>query len=216
MPRRLLYATSNPGKVFEMRKIMAAHGIDLLAPQDIGLALDVAETGATLEENATLKARAYLDHLDYAASTDAPIILADDTGLEIDALDGEPGIHIRRWIGRLMTDEELLSYTLERLAHVPPGQRGAQFRAVIVLATHAGGIELYEGTLRGELLTEPAPLRIPGFPFEALFYVPAWSRVLGEILMLPPAEGAAYLTHRGQAIRAALPRLRALLDVDDA
>lgn len=211
MTRRLLYATSNPGKVFEVRKILAAHGLDLLAPQDLGLALDVDETGTTLEENAALKARAYLDLVREQARGDTLIVLADDTGLEIDALGGEPGIHIRRWIGRPMTDAEILSYTLERLADVPPGERGAQFRTVIAVGTPAGEVELFEGTLRGEILTQPAPLRIPGFPFEALFFIPEWSRLLGEVYELPPAEKVSFLTHRERAIRAALPRLRALL-----
>lgn len=209
MTRRLLYATTNPGKVFEVRKIMAAHGLDLLAPQDIGLSLDVDETGVTLEENATLKARAYLDLVRERDS--ALVVLADDTGLEIDALGGEPGIRIRRWIGRPMTDDEILSYTLERLADVPPGERGALFRTVIAVGTAPESIELFEGTLRGEILTQPALLRIPGFPFEALFYIPAWARVLGEVYELPSAEKVSFLTHRERAIRAALPRLRALL-----
>lgn len=208
MTRRLLYATSNPGKVFEVRRIFSAHGIELVAPQDIGLALDVEETGATLEENATLKARAYLDQ----ARDGAYVVLADDTGIEIDALNGEPGIHIRRWIGRTMTDQEVYDTTLERLKDVPPGQRGAQFRTVVALGTPAGEIELFEGTLRGEILVDPGPPQIAGFPFEAMFYVPAWSRLLGEIYKLSPAEKAACVTHREQAIRAALPRIRALLN----
>ncbi len=208
MTRRLLYGTSNPGKVFEVRQVFAAHGIDLLAPQDIGLTLDVDETGATLEENAVLKARAYLDRVDHGAY----VVLADDTGIEIDALDGEPGIHIRRWIGRTMTDQEVYDYTLERLRDVPPGQRGAQFRTVVALGTPGGEIELFEGTLRGEILVDPGPVQIAGFPFEAMFYIPAWSRLLGEIYTLSPAEKAACATHRERAIRAALPRIRALLN----
>ncbi len=206
----LLYATTNPGKVFEVRKVLAAHGINLVAPDEIGLALDVPETGTTLEENATLKARAYFDRL--RAHPDAAVVMADDTGIEIDALGGEPGIHVRRWIGRRMTDREIIDYTLRRLASVPLEQRGAQFRTVIALATPAGSVELFEGTLRGVILLEAAPLRIPGFPFESLFYVPQWSRLLGEVHLLPAAEKAAYVTHRERAALAALPRLRALLD----
>ena len=208
MTRRLLYATSNPGKLFEVRRILAAHGIDLVAPDEIGLALDVEETGATLEENAVLKARAYLERVGNGAT----VVLADDTGIEIDALGGEPGIHIRRWIGRTMTDQEVYDTTLARLKDVPAGQRGAQFRCVVALGTPAGELELFEGTLRGEILVDPGPPQIAGFPFEALFYVPEWSRVLGEIYDLPPAEKAACLTHRERAVRAALPRIRALLD----
>jgi len=209
MTRRLLYATTNPGKLFEVRHILTPLGLSIVAPQDLGIGLDVEETGATLEENAVLKARAYLEH----ARNGAYVVIADDTGIEIDALDGEPGIHIRRWIGRRMTDQEIYEYTLERLKDVPPGQRGAQFRTVIALGTPAGGIELFEGTLRGEILSDPGPVQIDGFPFEALFYVPEWSRVLGEIYTLSPADKAACITHRERAIRAALPRIRALLNM---
>ena len=208
MTRRLLYATTNPGKLFEVRQILTPHGLPLVAPQDLGIGLDVEETGATLEENAALKVRAYLEH----ARNGAYVVFADDTGIEIDALDGEPGIHIRRWIGRTMTDQEIYEYTLEQLKDVPQGRRGAQFRTVVALGTPAGGIELFEGALRGEILVSPGPLQIEGFPFEALFYVPAWSRLLGEIYTLPPAEKAACVTHRERAIRAALPRIRALLN----
>ena len=208
MTRRLLYATTNPGKLLEVRQILTPHGLPLVAPQDLGIGLDVEETGATLEENAARKVRAYLEH----ARNGAYVVIADDTGIEIDALGGEPGIHIRRWIGRTMTDQEIYEYTLEQLKDVPQGRRGAQFRTVVALGTPAGGIELFEGALRGEILVSPGPLQIEGFPFEALFYVPAWSRLLGEIYTLPPAEKAACVTHRERAIRAALPRIRALLN----
>jgi XTP/dITP diphosphohydrolase len=208
--RQLLYATTNPGKVFEVRKILNSYGIPMLSPADIGLTLDVPEPGDSLEENAIFKAQAYLDalpHGDY-------VIMADDTGVEIDALGGEPGIHVRRWIGRRMTDQEIIAYCLERMAHVPPGERGAQFRTVIALGVPEGEIELFDGTLRGIILEQAAPLRIEGFPFESLFFVPEWDLLLGEAHQLPAAQKTQYVTHRERTIHNALPRIRELLGLE--
>ncbi|MBN1200659.1 MAG: non-canonical purine NTP pyrophosphatase [Anaerolineae bacterium] len=208
MTRQLLYATSNPGKVMEVRKIFESLGLPMQAPADVGLALDVPETGASLEDNARQKAQAYLDRLgggDY-------VVIGDDTGVEIDALNGEPGIHVRRWIGRPMTDQEIIDHCLARLADVPPGQRGAQFRTVFALGVPGGALELYDGTLRGVILPEADDLRIEGFPFESIFYVPEWDMLLGKAHQLPTAAKARFVTHRERALRAALPRIRALLD----
>ncbi|NDJ76368.1 MAG: hypothetical protein GYB65_08915 [Chloroflexi bacterium] len=215
--RQLLYATTNPGKVMEVRKVLAGEGLDVLSPADLGLTLDVAETGHTLEENATLKARAYLDAVDGEF-----VVIGDDTGVEIDALGGEPGIHVRRWDGSArMTDEAIIAYCLDRLRGVPPEERGAQFRTAFAIGITANGatagsprpdaITLYDGTLRGTILEQPAELRIAGFPFESLFFVPEWGQLLGEVHQLPPAEKARYVTHRERALRTALPHIRALL-----
>ena len=207
MARKLLYATTNSGKLMEVRRLFEAEGIPLLAPSDLGLALEVDEPGQTLEENATLKAQAYLAQVDSEI-----VVMGDDTGVEIDALDGEPGIHVRRWAGYPMTDEATIAMTLERLAGVPVGERGAQFRTVIAVGRADMPLALFDGTLRGTILEEADPLRIEGFPFESVFYVPAWSHLLGEIHRLPTAEKARYATHREHAIAAALPHIRRLLD----
>lgn len=107
---RLFYATTNPGKIFEVGKFLKPFGIDLLGPRDLGLSIEVSEEGSTLEENALLKTHAYLN-----SGVEYPV-LADDTGIEIDALGGEPGIHVRRWKdGKTrMTDQDVIEYCLER------------------------------------------------------------------------------------------------------
>lgn len=204
----LLYATGNPGKVMELRKIVAVLGLEIVAPHEIGLALDVPENGDSLEANAAAKAAAYVERL---GDPDV-IVLGDDTGVEIDALGGEPGIHVRRWIGRRMTDQEILDTCLARMAHVPPGERGAQFRTVFAVGQVDRPIALFDGTLRGEILPEADPLRIEGFPFESIFYVPEWGRLLGEVYYLPPAEKMRFVTHRERALRHALPYIRSLMD----
>jgi XTP/dITP diphosphohydrolase len=205
--KKLLYATTNPGKIMEVRKIVRSAGLDLLAPPEIGLALDVPEDGASLEENASAKARAYLERVDGNL-----IVMADDTGIEIDALGGEPGIHVRRWIGRRMTDQEIIDFCLARLADLPPERRGAQFRTVIALGTPGGEIELFDGTLRGVILPEADPLRIKGFPFESLFFVPEWDMLLGQAHLLPAEAKSAFVTHRERAVRRALPRIREMME----
>jgi XTP/dITP diphosphohydrolase len=207
--KTLLYATSNPGKVLEVRKYLQAQGIPLLAPIDIGLHLEVAENGQTLEENAALKAQAY------AQQVPPMVVLADDTGVEIDALHGEPGIHVRRWRdGRTsMRDQDIIAYCLERLRNVPAAQRGAQFRTVLALGLPEGRMEYFSGVLRGIIMETPAPLTIPGFPFETLLYIPEWGQLLGAVHHLPIEEKIrqGYLTHRERALQHALPRLRELL-----
>lgn len=205
--RQLLYATTNPGKLMEIRALFAREGLAVLAPADIGLALDVPEPGATLEENAAIKARAYLDHLDGGY-----VVIGDDTGVEIDALGGEPGIHVRRWTGQgRMSDQAVIDYCLRRLDGVPRAARGAQFRTAFAVGASPDQIALFGGTLRGVILEEPDPLRIAGFPFESVFYVPEWELLLGKMHHLPPAQKARYVTHRERALRRALPHIRALL-----
>jgi XTP/dITP diphosphohydrolase len=205
----VLYATANPGKVLEVRKYLQHFAIALLSPNDIGVTIEVAETGQTLEENAALKAKAYLSQVLHT------VVLADDTGVEIDALHGEPGIHVRRWRDRStpMSDQAIIDYCMERLQGIPQAQRGAQFRTVIALGSPGGAIELFDGILRGEIVTTPAPLNIPGFPFEAIFFISEWGKLLGDIhtLSMDDKLRQGYLTHRERAIRNAVPRLRELL-----
>lgn len=209
MTTTLLYATSNPGKLMEVRNQLAPYAMTPVSPTQLGIDIDVEETGDTLEANAILKARAYLGRLPNT------VVMADDTGVEIDALHGEPGIHVRRWKDRQtsLSDQEIIDYCLERLRAIPRGQRGAQFRTVIALGIPGGTIELFDGTLRGEIVETAAPLRFTGLPFETLFYIPEWDRLLGDLHALAAEEKQrhAYLTHRERAVQKALPRLQALL-----
>ena len=210
MTRQLFYATANPGKLAELRTLLAP--LSVLGPRDLDLTVEVEESGATLEENAVLKLHAF------AAALPSPefVILADDTGIEIDALNGEPGIHVRRWIGRRMSDAEIIEHCLSQMAQVPTDERGAQFRTVFAMATGdmvAAGTApvLVDGTLRGSILPAADDLRIEGFPFESLFWVDDWDRLLGSVHHLPAGDRAGFETHRARALVAALPRLRVWL-----
>jgi XTP/dITP diphosphohydrolase len=185
--KNLVYATTNPGKFKEVSKFFQANNLQLHLPSEYGVDLDVNETGSTLEENATLKAEAYL-----AALPSNSIVIGDDTGVEIDALGGEPGIHTRRWKGYRMEDQEIIDYCLERMEGVPIGERGAQFRTVLAVACQNREVKLFDGIFRVNIRQHPHPFRDRGFPFRPLIEV-------------------AHPTHRIHAIETALPYLRQLL-----
>ena len=203
--KQILYATTNPGKLAEVQTVLKHHSLDVIGPQDLGLTIDVEESGSTLEENARLKTKAYLQLVDRKN-----IVFADDTGLEIDALGGEPGITVRRWKGYKMSDEEIISYTLERLKDIPAGKRGAQFHTVIAVGYDSQPIKYFHGFFRGEILETPRPERIAGMPFFPLFYLPSLKTSLGEFHELPIAEQLKSPTHRELAVLSALPYLRQL------
>jgi XTP/dITP diphosphohydrolase len=208
--RPVLYATSNPGKVQEVRKYLQSFDIMLVAPVDLGITIEVEETGQTLEENATLKAQAYL------AQVPDMVVMADDTGVEIDALHGEPGIHVRRWRDRTaaMSDHAIIDYCMQQMQGIPPLQRGAQFRTVLALGHKEEPTALFDGVLRGTIVETPAPLTIPGFPFETMFFIPEWGKLLGDIHTYSIEEKLRhnYLTHRERAVKNAVLHLRKLLE----
>ncbi|SRR5258708_3136865 len=207
MLKEVLYATNNPGKIAEISKFLEHNGIKVVSPKDLGIDLDVPETGNSLEENATLKVKAYLK------ISGGRIVLADDTGLEIDSLNGKPGIHVRRWRDgeTRMTDEEIIGYCLEQMKNVAEEQRGAQFRTVVALGLPNGEVETFDGTLKGMILESPANIRVEGFPFESLFFVPEWNMLLGEVHHLPMEEKGDKIIHREKALQKAIPRVRELI-----
>lgn len=207
MNHSILYATTNPGKIFEVNRLLKTYDIKSVSPKDLGLSIDVEETGASLEENSIIKAKAY-----FSAAKNY-VVMADDTGLEIEALNGEPGIHARRWRdGKTrMTDQEAIDYCLYKMKDIPKGKRNARFRTVITLASPDNLIETFDGILEGEILEKPIPLRIEGVPFESLFYIPKWKLVLGEVHQIPVEQRQKLLTHRELAVTKALPRIRELL-----
>jgi XTP/dITP diphosphohydrolase len=185
----LLIASNNPGKVREIRDLLGPLGIATVTPADVGLQLEVPETGRTFGENAALKARAF------AAASGHPA-LADDSGLEVDALGGEPGILSARYAGEGAADEDRNALILTKLHGVPGAERTARFVAVLALA-HPGRdhIELFEGRVEGYIAEESRGSC--GFGYDPIFYLPVTGRTFGE---MDAAEKARH-SHRGQAIR---------------
>ncbi len=186
----LLLATTNPGKLREYREIFADLPYHLTSLDAQAIDLDVEETGATFAENALLKARTY-------AQISGMLTLADDSGLEIDALGGEPGVHSARWPTRDTPYTERFKLIFERLANLPPAQRTARFRCVIALANPAGWSEMVEGIVEG--IIADAPRGENGFGYDPIFYVPALGSTTAE---LSPEEKHR-ISHRGRAARAA-------------
>ncbi len=195
---KLLVATHNPGKVRELRELLADLPVEVTFPPEIGLELEVDETGATFAENAALKALAF-------ARASGLVALADDSGLEVDALGGAPGVHSARYAGPGASDADRYRRLLAALAGVPLGQRSARFRCVVAVATPAGDVELAEGVCEGEIAFEP--LGEHGFGYDPVFQVAGVGRRMAEL----PPDLKNQLSHRGRAFRAARPILESLV-----
>jgi XTP/dITP diphosphohydrolase len=193
--RRLLLATSNPHKVIEMRALLGDIPFDLVAPADLGVQLDVEEPFETYLANATQKARAY-------AEASGELALADDSGLEIDAMDGAPGVHSKRYWGEEMPYPERFALIEQRLAGLPMAARTARFRCVLVLAAPDGRLTHTEGVVEGQIARQAAGAQ--GFGYDPIFWLPERSVTMAE---LAPAEKDA-ISHRGRAARAMAAVLR--------
>jgi XTP/dITP diphosphohydrolase len=201
----LLLATTNAHKVREYEAILAGLPFRLLTPADLGLTDEVEETGATFLDNARLKARAYREAAQ--AQGLAAWVLADDSGIEVDALDGAPGVLSTRWAGPDTTAETRNRLLLERLRDVPAPARGARFRCVIVLLSPSGEEFIGDGALTGRIALAPRQRPGYGFGYDPIFELPERGLTVGEI---PPAEKEA-ISHRGQAGRQIRRRLLAAL-----
>ena len=197
MTPRLLIGTNNAHKVREVVRLLDGAGWDALVPRELGIALDVAEDGETFEANALIKARAF------AESSGMPA-LADDSGIEVDALGGRPGVHSARYGGPGLSDEERTALLLDEMAAVPDGQRGCRYVAVLALAWPGGEAETFSGTCEGELARAPAGGG--GFGYDPVFYVPSAGRTVAQ---MDAAQKDAF-SHRGKAARLVRERLIAI------
>lgn len=193
----LFVATRNPGKLRELHRLLAGLPIRALSLADAGITTDVAETGRTFQENAVLKARTY-------AALSGLTTLADDSGLEVDALGGAPGVESARWAGPQATDLDRIRLLLERLRGVPPEQRGARFRCVVAIATPGGEVYTTEGAISGQIIDQPRGSH--GFGYDPVFFIPERGRTMAE---LEPEEKNR-ISHRARALQAARPILARL------
>jgi XTP/dITP diphosphohydrolase len=159
---QLLIATHNRGKLIEYQAMFADLPLELVTLDDIGIRDDVAENGATFAENARLKATAYArpTHL---------LTLADDSGLEVDALGGEPGVRSKRYAGENKSDAERIAFLLDKLRDVPAGKRGAHFRCAIALAAPSGRLWETDGACEGEIAFDARGAY--GFGYDPIFHV---------------------------------------------
>ncbi len=194
---KLLLATHNLGKIAEYRALLADLSVQIVSLQEAGITLDVEETGATFEENAILKARSY-------AALSGLWTWADDSGLEVDALGGAPGIHSARYAGPGATDTDRWRKLLADLAALPGtadepslgADRGAwtaRFRCVVALVAPDGSVHTTEGTLEGQIV--PQPQGTHGFGYDPIFLIPEKGQTLAQL----PTDYKNLISHRGQA-----------------
>ena len=195
MTDKLLVATHNRGKVVELAELLDDLDVTLVGLDDLGITREVAETGSTFRENAVLKAEAY-------ARESGLLTLADDSGLEVDALDGRPGVHTARYGGPALNARERYQFLLQNLAGVPREAREARFRCVVALARPAGVVATAEGVLPGHIAF--APSGEGGFGYDPVFYVDEHAQTLAQL----PAGLKNRISHRGRAVAALKPRLR--------
>lgn len=200
MPK-LLVATNNPGKVREYEDLLEGLGlpVEVTYPAREGLCLDVDESGETFAENAEIKARAY------ARASGLPT-LADDSGLEVDALGGAPGVHSARYGGPGASDVDRYRKLLDALEGVPAERRTARFRCVIAIASTDGNLAVAEGACEGRI--GPASRGDHGFGYDPVFVVEGQGgRTMAELE--PSLKNR--ISHRGRALMAARPLLLELL-----
>lgn len=198
MGRYLLLATHNTGKKVELADLLGDLGVDLKTPADLDLDMVVAEVGRTFEENAVLKATEYARATGY-------LTLADDSGLEVDALNGQPGVHTARYGGEGLTPRQRYERLLQVLADVPWDKRTARFRCVVALADADGLLGTASGKCEG--LISYAPAGEQGFGYDPVFFLPERGLTMAQLT----AEEKQQISHRGRAIMAIKPLLRELL-----
>ncbi len=192
---RIVLASNNKGKVREINQLLSGGGIEVVPQADFGIP-DAEETGLSFVENAILKAR-------HAAAHSGLPAIADDSGIEVDALNGAPGIYSARYSGVGASDADNLKKLLEALNEVPEEGRGARFQCLMVYMRHAEDPTpvICQGTWEGRILTESRGDN--GFGYDPVFYVPTHDRSAAEL----DAETKNGLSHRGQALRKLLQAL---------
>ena len=198
MPSKLLLATNNQAKVNEYKSLLSNLPIELVTLADLGITAVVNEVGGNLEENARLKATAL-------AAKSQLLALADDSGLEVDALGGEPGPLSARYAAEDASDRDRINYLLKRLKGIPWERRSACFRCVIAIATPDGVVEFCSGKCQGFITFEPRGEE--GFGYDPIFYLPELDKTMAEL----PMEVKNQVSHRGHAVREAYQVLDKLM-----
>lgn len=186
--KTILIATKNKGKAKEFEVLFYPKGYKVLTLLDMDDHLDVEETGKTFEENAKLKAETISSYYNLP-------VLADDSGLMVDALDGRPGIYSARYAGEEKNDESNLQKVLAELKDIPDDERTARFYCALAFAIPGEETRLYKGTIEGRITKEPKGSN--GFGYDPIFYVPSKEKTMAEL----SADEKNEISHRAQAIR---------------
>jgi len=183
----LLLASQNRGKLAEMRQLVEGLAYRVLGPRDIGIEDAPEETGSTFMQNAVLKAR------HYSRKAGGRLTVADDSGISVDALGGEPGLYSSRFGGERAADEERNRLLLTRLAGVPAERRGARFTSAVAAARGEDVVFEVVETVEGRIATEPRGVN--GFGYDPIFFYPPYGKTFGEM----PRADKDRVSHRGKA-----------------
>ncbi len=201
--RKLVLASRNKGKISELQEMLAAFSVEVVGVDSFPHAPEVEETGKTFRENAFLKARTIADFTH-------ELTLADDSGLEVDYLNGEPGVYSARYCKPGWNDKQRYEYLLSKLKDVPENLRKARFRSVVVVYDPISGKSEYtEGSVEGVILTEPKGTN--GFGYDPIFYLPEYQKTMAELL----SDQKNAISHRGRAIQKMVPILQKMIQVTD-
>ena len=192
---KLIFATGNAGKMREIRMILEDTGMEILSMKEAGIEADIVEDGKSFEENALIKARAVAAHTD-------GIVLADDSGLEIDYLNGEPGIYSARYLGEDTSYHIKNANLIERLSRVPDEKRTARFVCAIAAVLPDGKNFTTRGVIEGRIGYEERGEN--GFGYDPIFYLPEYQMTSAELA----PELKNELSHRGKALRAMREELK--------
>ena len=192
--KRIIFATGNVGKMAEIKEILADLEIPVLSMKEAGITADILENGKSFEENADIKAKAIME-------LTGDVVLADDSGLEIDYLNGEPGIYSARYMGEDTSYKIKNQSLIERLEGVPDEKRTARFVCAISAALPDGRILRSRGTIEGIIGYEERGEN--GFGYDPIFYLPEYQRTTAEL----SPEMKNELSHRGKALRIMLVNL---------
>lgn len=187
---KIIFATGNAGKMKEIRMILADLQMEVLSMKEAGIQIDIEENGTTFQENAIIKAKAV------HGLAPGDIVLADDSGLEVDYLHKEPGVYSARYMGEDTPYDIKNANIIERLAEAPADRRTARFVSAIAAALPNGKLLTTEGVIEGTIAWAPAGSG--GFGYDPIFYVPEYGRTTAQ---LSPEEKNE-ISHRGKALRA--------------
>lgn len=197
MSGKIVFATGNADKVKEIQMIMEDTGMEVVSMKEAGISIDIEENGSTYEENALIKARAV------AGYTDA-IVMADDSGLEIDYLNKEPGIHSARYLGENTSYRIKNQNLIDRLSGVPDEQRTARFVCAIAAVLPDGRELTTRATIEGRIGYEEKGSH--GFGYDPIFYVPEFGKTTAELT----EEEKNRVSHRGKALRLMKEELKSI------
>lgn len=187
--KRIIFATSNEGKMKEIRMILADKNIEVVSLKEAGITADIEETGTTFEENAIIKAKAIME-------LTGEIVLSDDSGLEVDYMDKAPGVYSARFMGEDTSYDIKNQYIIDQLKEAKEEERTARFVCVIACAFPSGEIVTRRGTIEGVIAHEIVGTN--GFGYDPIFYIPEYGCTTAEL----SSEQKNEISHRGKALKA--------------